>query len=319
MESYPWLQSLWLQLKQNLDNERMPGALLIQAQNGLASDALIAKYVAGVMCQNDPSEACGFCHSCDLLKSESHPDVHYLLPEKDKKALSVDQIRQANKWAYESSAFGRTRVIIIPNAETMNVASSNALLKTLEEPPKNCMFLLSAENARLLLPTIRSRCEVWHIALPNAQTCLDWVSEQWGKRVPESAGYLCSYEPLTVLNFLKDKQDKSYDQIMASFLTFLQGSRLDTSIVWSEIAKSKIDFSIVLGWYWHLLCAAQKQSLGVDGVSKLREAKVLSQLFSYECLFQQGSRIQALREQLRTSPGLNGEVLFASWLYQFDS
>ena len=108
------------------------------------------------MCQNDHSEPCGFCHSCDLLKSESHPDVHYLLPEKDKKALSVDQIRQANKWAQESSQFGRYRIIVIPNAETMNASASNALLKTLEEPPKQCLFILSTENAKLLLPTIRS-------------------------------------------------------------------------------------------------------------------------------------------------------------------
>ncbi|MCL9774313.1 DNA polymerase III subunit delta' C-terminal domain-containing protein [Vibrio methylphosphonaticus] len=317
MKSYPWLEGLWLQLKQSLDNDRIPGALLIQAQKGLAPDALIHQYVSGVMCQNDPSEPCGFCHSCDLLKSESHPDVHYLLPEKDKKALSVDQIRQANKWAQESSQFGRYRIIVIPNAETMNVSASNALLKTLEEPAKQCLFILSTENAKLLLPTIRSRCEVWHIALPNAQTCLEWVGEQTGKPVSESAGYLCSYEPLTVLNFIKEKHDKSYDLMMDAFITFLQGTRLDTSSVWAEMSKSKIDLSITLGWYWHLLCSAQKWSLGLSGENYLKEAGPLAELFSYECLFQQGNRIQELRSQLRSNPGLNGEVLFASWLYEF--
>ena len=128
MQVYPWLVPTW-SAKDNLERQHVPGAMLIQAKVG-SSESMIERYVAGLMCQNDKSEPCGFCHCCDLLKASGHPDVHYVLPEKDKKSLSVEQIRQANKWALESSQFGHYRVIVIPQADRMNAPSQCAVKNT---------------------------------------------------------------------------------------------------------------------------------------------------------------------------------------------
>lgn len=318
MQIYPWLEPVWKKLKANLEHQHIPGALLIQAKQGLAPEALINRYVSGLMCQNDASEPCGFCHSCDLLKSESHPDVHFLLPEKDKKHLSVDQIRAANKWALESSQFGRYRVIVIPNADRMNTSAANALLKTLEEPPAHCLFLLSTENTKLLLPTIRSRCEVWHVSQPSEQVCLGWVNQTLDQSVSPRIAYLCQFEPITTLEFVEKGWDTDFHRLVEAFSQFMNSDGMETGELWTLMTKSSADIDRQLSWLWMLLSAAQKQALGINMQPLSPESEMLTQRYGYELLFSQTLALQELSEQLRSAGGLNTELLFTNWLYGFN-
>ncbi|MCF4174658.1 MULTISPECIES: DNA polymerase III subunit delta' [Vibrio] len=315
MQVYPWLVPTWSKLKDNLERQHVPGAMLIQAKVGLAPESMIERYVAGLMCQNDKSEPCGFCHCCDLLKASGHPDVHYVLPEKDKKSLSVEQIRQANKWALESSQFGHYRVIVIPQADRMNASAANALLKTLEEPPAQCLFILSTENTKLLLPTIRSRCEVWHVSSPSEQMCIDWVSQEIGKSVPRHSALLCHFEPISTRQFVESGQDKEYQALIGAFIGFIRSDGLDTNEFITTLTKNSSELSTQLNWLWLLLSCAQKSSLGIDIQTSLPEASQIAEVYSYESLYTHAQSLQALSEQLRSFPGLNIELLVADWLY----
>ncbi|MFC5077192.1 DNA polymerase III subunit delta' [Vibrio thalassae] len=315
MPVYPWLVPIWSKLKDNLERQHIPGAMLIQAKYGLAPKSLVERYVAGLMCQNDRSEPCGFCHCCDLLKASAHPDVHYVLPEKDKKSLSVEQIRQANKWAIESSQFGHYRVIVIPQADRMNPSAANALLKTLEEPPAQCVFILSTENTKLLLPTIRSRCEVWHVATPSEQMCIDWVSSELGQAVPYHSALLCHFEPISTLRFVESGQGKQYQALIAAFVAFIRSDGLDTNEFITTLLKNDSEVSIQLNWLWLLLNGAQKASLGIDIRVSLPEASQIADVYGYESLYTHTQSLQALTEQLRSFPGLNTELLVSNWLY----
>ncbi len=79
----PWLKPVWDNLKAGLDSDRIPGALLLQSEPGLAAEQLVESFSYALLCQNYSSEACGFCHSCQLVKSQSHPDLHWIKPEKE--------------------------------------------------------------------------------------------------------------------------------------------------------------------------------------------------------------------------------------------
>lgn len=84
--------------------------------------------------------------------------ISYVLPTEGRKNLSVEDIRNMTADAYSFTYQGYKKVYIIPNADEMNTQCQNAFLKTLEEPPQECVFVLLATNRSGLLETVRSRC-----------------------------------------------------------------------------------------------------------------------------------------------------------------
>jgi DNA polymerase-3 subunit delta' len=103
-------------------------------------------------------DACGVCASCRRIARGVHADVILLQPG-ETGSIKVDQARQA----IERSAFrpfeGRRRVVIVDDADALEVSAQNALLKTLEEPPPASTFVLVTARPDLLLPTVLSRCQ----------------------------------------------------------------------------------------------------------------------------------------------------------------
>ncbi len=99
-----------------------------------------------------------------LIEAGSHPDMRWLerLPKERGDGLarniSVDQIRSLGELFDLSPALSDWRVAVIDTVDELETSGANALLKMLEEPPANCLFLLVSHAPGRLLPTIRSRC-----------------------------------------------------------------------------------------------------------------------------------------------------------------
>jgi len=100
---------------------------------------------------------CGACKVCRKIKSGNHPDIIRIKPSGQ--VIKIEQIRDLCLIITMKPYAAKLRVVIIDDAQTMNPAASNALLKVLEEPPARTVFILIAENKRDLLPTITSRCQ----------------------------------------------------------------------------------------------------------------------------------------------------------------
>jgi DNA polymerase-3 subunit delta' len=103
------------------------------------------------------------CQACDHIERRLHPDVHYAEVGGDKKLIAVEQIREIVTNASLRPFEGRTKVFIIDPADALSVSGSNALLKTLEEPPRDTHFILLTRSPDFLLPTINSRCQHIHL------------------------------------------------------------------------------------------------------------------------------------------------------------
>lgn len=107
----------------------------------------------------------------DEGKLGTHPDFYYLSRVKDeksdklKKNISISQARNLKSQISNKSWLGKYRVVIIDEAEYLNKESGNALLKILEETQKNTVFFLLTVDDNLLLPTIKSRCQLFYLAL----------------------------------------------------------------------------------------------------------------------------------------------------------
>ncbi|MBR1871267.1 MAG: hypothetical protein IJ802_05520 [Kiritimatiellae bacterium] len=94
------------------------------------------------------------------VEDRLNPDIHWLFPEKKSRVISVDDVRTKLVNPVAQTAFGNGwKAGVVAGAECFNAASANAFLKTLEEPPPKTFFLLLAESAENLLPTIISRCQ----------------------------------------------------------------------------------------------------------------------------------------------------------------
>jgi DNA polymerase III delta' subunit len=111
-----------------------------------------------VLCKKIP--ACNKCDECRRINEENHPNVVTVRPEGEDKDIKIDNIRELIRSLTFSPAEGNKRFVIIDEAHRMNRSSSNAMLKTLEEPPKDTIFILLSSNLYSMLPTIISRCEV---------------------------------------------------------------------------------------------------------------------------------------------------------------
>jgi DNA polymerase-3 subunit delta' len=98
------------------------------------------------------------------VRSQGHPDFRSAEREKMKTSerlstvVTIEQIRKIIDFMYLTPAESAWRVVLIDDADAMNAAAANAVLKVLEEPPRRSILLLVAHNADRLLPTIRSRC-----------------------------------------------------------------------------------------------------------------------------------------------------------------
>ncbi|WP_057831671.1 DNA polymerase III subunit delta' [Colwellia sp. TT2012] len=160
------------QLSRQYQQQTLAHAILLQGITGSGTEALAQWLIELLICQAPLSSndavagdvinlACGQCKACLLRKSKSYPD--HLLLTSENKTLGVDDIRRGNAFLEKTAHLGVVKTILIPQAQIMTVAASNALLKTLEEPSANSYIVLITDDLDSLLPTIISRCAIYTI------------------------------------------------------------------------------------------------------------------------------------------------------------
>lgn len=165
-----------LALTNALAEKRLPHAIIIEGDIGTGRHTLANYISAAAVCSSDNSP-CGGCKNCSLQKAGSHPDIAVTAPEEGKKNIAVSQIRSLKSEAYIKPHMASCRVFVIDYADTLNEQSQNALLKVLEEPPGNAVFILIAESKATLLETIISRCVVLTLSCPETEVALDYISK----------------------------------------------------------------------------------------------------------------------------------------------
>jgi DNA polymerase-3 subunit delta' len=211
----PWLEAPLHDALQTLRGH----AVLVHGPRGVGQFEFAMALARGWLCESPP-RPCGRCAACRLVEAHTHPDLLVLLPEAQREALGwasgedaapardskakpskdirVEEVRQAIAFAQTTSARGQGKVLVIHPAERMNAVAANALLKTLEEPPGATRIVLSSAAPDRLLPTIRSRCQAFALALPDAAAASAWLASQ-GLAQPEVLLHGCGGSPQDAL------------------------------------------------------------------------------------------------------------------------
>ena len=136
----------------------MSHAYIMNGARGSGKKLLANLFATTLLCEKGGPDPCNECHSCRQAESGNHPDIIRVTHEKPN-SISVDDIReQINNTIMIKPYQGPYKIYIIDHADIMTPQAQNALLKTIEEPPKYAVIMLLTENAETLLPTITSRC-----------------------------------------------------------------------------------------------------------------------------------------------------------------
>ncbi len=168
-------------------------ALLIAGARGLGKHELALALARSQLCQAPAADgmACGVCESCHWFAAGTHPDLTRIEPPASEegeeragagggrlKQIGVNQVRELGEHLWLSAHRNAGKVVIVNGAESLNTAAANALLKSLEEPPPGLVFLLVADRPAMLLPTVRSRCQLIAVRLADATAALAWLAAQ---------------------------------------------------------------------------------------------------------------------------------------------
>lgn len=218
-EIYPWQEGEWRELGALLEAERMPHALMLAGPGEIGKLHLARLLAQRLLCDQPLVGPCGECKNCHLFVTGSHPDVCQVGPEKTDGPIKVDQVRQLGEFAARTAARGYWRVILVEPAEAMNVNAANAFLKTLEEPGEGTVVLLVSHQPGLTLPTIRSRCRIFPLPLPDYDLVARWLETVTGKPPGEQVMTLSGGRPLRARRLL----DAELGAQLARFREVLDG------------------------------------------------------------------------------------------------
>ena len=248
---YPWQNSVWRQL--NTDKQRLPHALLLHGRASIGKYEFASHFSHALLCQQITKDgyACGQCASCNWLNEGNHPDFKILTPEQDaeldegvvstkkpkkKMQISVAQIRELSDFLNLSSHQNSgVRIVLIHPAETLNLASANALLKMLEEPATGVMFILVAHQIQRLLPTILSRCQKINMPTPTESESLTWLKSQGVENASEQLAYFDG-SPLKVLN-----EPLQFSAVKDSWRMLALGAKLEPHLAATMLFSNAAD------------------------------------------------------------------------------
>lgn len=150
-------------------------AWLFTGPAGSGRSNLAKSFAAALECEQG---GCGTCQQCRLVQADAHPDVKLLVT--DRVVISIDEVRDLVTKSSMATNLGKYRVIIIEDADRMTERTSNVLLKVLEEPAENVIWILCAPSVSDLLPTIRSRTRNLNLRLPSIEEVATLLVERDG-------------------------------------------------------------------------------------------------------------------------------------------
>lgn len=305
--SYPWLADIENAFADRLRQDRLAHALLLSGPPDLGKVELARAFIAAALCLEHTFPACGSCRSCALDASGAHPDRHIVTFEESpktgelRKELVIDQVRRLSASLCLTNSISRRKAALVYPVEAMNKHTSNALLKTLEEPPGDALIILVSNASSRLSATIRSRCQKLHVRMPGHAESVGWLRLQdagLSSGEAELALEAAAGSPLSALRLIEDGGVEAYARLNAALDALLDG-RVSVSVILEELSET--DPAGLWSWI-SLRSAEETRKRSRAGVA----ARASSEL-----------QRQADRNRRLVSTPVRKDLLLRDWLIQW--
>lgn len=152
---------------------------------------------------------------------ETTPDFKYIDIKEGKKEILAEQIREEIiDDVYIAPAISNKKVYIINNAEKMNKTASNAILKTLEEPPETIVIILITNNINKIIPTILSRAKKLEFVAIESEHIETYLKNKFGDVEKDVIDFTCGSlgQAIKIIELLKQDKSQSVDKLIQAIL-----------------------------------------------------------------------------------------------------
>ena len=247
-KSIPWLKRGYESLIARFKGAHPPHALLLAGKDGIGKAELVDALVAGILCLKPINqESCGVCQSCRWLAAHFHPDYYEIKGDAE---IKVDEIRKIHQFAQLTPETGR-KVVVIKQADKMNINAANSLLKVLEEPPGDLFFLLESSRGEKLPITVRSRCQTYLVESPSEQEALSYLQGLIQGHYSLSENELClllafSFDaPFVALEYLKGDYIEKRKILLETIQALFEGQLLPGKGVGVLLESESLSFDLL--------------------------------------------------------------------------
>ena len=155
-------------------NNNFPNKMLISGRKGIGKKTLANHLINFIFSQKEEfkydytnKEINPLNKSYKMSENNIHPNFYKISLKSEKKNIDISQVREMINFINKSSFNNKKKIILIEDVEFLNLYSANALLKSIEEPNNEVIFLLLLNNEKSCLDTIRSRCIEYKVVLDN--------------------------------------------------------------------------------------------------------------------------------------------------------
>ncbi len=171
------LDSYFNEIKQLYDSKKIPNKILFSGKQGSGKSTLAYHFINYILSQHEEDKydinkliINEKNRSFNLLNNNSHPNFYLVDLLQEKKNIEINQVREMIAYTRKSSFNNMPRFVLINNVEKLNLNSSNALLKVIEEPNDDIFFILIHNDKKKIIPTLKSRCLTFKINLSFKKT-----------------------------------------------------------------------------------------------------------------------------------------------------
>lgn len=224
-------------------------------------------------------------HSARMLMEGHSAELICVQGEGASGDIRIDAVRNMREAIFATSLSCKGRCVIVYKADHLNAFSANALLKTLEDPPRDTLFILTAPSAAAMLPTIRSRCAVYNMSPVSEDECCEYLNKHYPS--VKDAKELSAIYGGRIGLCLKVAQDANARAGLDNALRLAEScAKADEYSALTILASCEKDRALAASLFANLrtICSAVLRGHDIHKMPRERAARVLAALYNADIL-----------------------------------
>lgn len=237
-------------LQNNIEDDLMSHAYLFVGPESVGKSVVAGSFAKTLLCENS-AKPCYQCNTCKKIDEGSFSDFNHI--NKDKGKVKIEQVRSLQH-SLSLKSYGKYKICIIDGVDYFTVEAANAILKLLEEPKGNTVFILIASSLENIIPTIISRCTVYRFSLVAQKEISKWLEGLTNDSgIIEGITRMSSGRPGLAYQMINDREILEEKQTTESDIEEIIDSSLYNSFAsigeWVHHEDYKLDkLDILLQW-----------------------------------------------------------------------